>query len=321
MHGRRRPRKRPSDLAAAAPLSLSEWDDTQLNEALAPDRPSVPFDDPEGRKIITSMRKSILHACALSLLKQARERVRAHNAKNVLAHYEASFDKSPQDFLVGFAARQKQLPYRIGGKTIVWASPLHAATVSRRRLLDAVSSLSPQTACEVGFGSGQNLIYFASKLPDTRLSGFELTESGTRLAKKLQSQDLTGTAFGDLFGLRPEDKQAISDIDFRQGSAFSLPCEDKSFDVVFTHSTLEQMHSGIATALSEIRRVARRYVVLHEPFFDVNERWGQLFLICNNYFRLKSSDLRQHGLRPLVLLRQLPVKPTFAYGILVAEAV
>ena len=59
---------------------------------------------------------------------------------------------------------------------------------------------------------------------------------------------------------------------------------------------------------------------LHEPFFDVNERWGQLFLICNNYFRLKSSDLRQHGLRPLVLLRQLPVKPTFAYGILVAEA-
>ncbi len=243
------------------------------------------------------MRKGILHSCARSLLKQVRERTRAHNAKNVLAHYETSFDKSPDDFLAGFSARQRQLPYRIAGQSIVWANPLRAAAISRRRLLDAVTSLNPQTACEIGFGSGQNLIYFASKLPNTRLSGFELTESGTRLARALQSQDLAGTAFGDQFGLRSEDRQAISNVDFRQGSAFSLPCQDKSFDVVFTHSALEQMHSGVATALPEIRRVAKRYVVLHEPFVDVNEWWRQLFLVCKNYFWLRSADLPRHGLR------------------------
>lgn len=302
-------------------MGLAEWSVGQMADLLQPDRPEVAMSSPEGRKVVASLRKGMAHICLRSIVNQARTRARAHNTIGVQDHYEDTYRLDADAFLASFDRPRRTLPYRLAGETIVWANPQRAALASRHRLLAAIASLEPETVCEIGFGSGQNLIFLASQLPDIRFSGYELAQSGTDLARSLQQRDLSKTTFGRLFDLPPGHEETARRIQFDCGSAFELPCPDSSFDVVFTHSALEQMHAGLPKALAEIRRVAKRYVVLHEPLVDVNGTFERMFLFCNNYFRMRVERLAEYGLRPLQLIRNLPQKPTFAYGIVIAEVV
>jgi SAM-dependent methyltransferase len=152
-------------------------------------------------------------------------------------------------------------------------------------------------------------------------SGFELTARGVELARRIQEIDLPATAYGRLYGLTQGGMDNVRRVSFRQASATDLPVPDGSFDLVFTYAALEQMHDRRKPALSEIRRIAKNHALFQEPFADANDVLGRLYLWSRNYFRMHSSALVRHGLRPIRTWYNLPVKPTFAYGFVLSEPI
>ena len=79
------------------------------------------------------------------------------------------------------------------------------------------------------------------------------------------------------------------------------------------------MQDGLPKALSELRRVSRRHVLMFEPFADFNDTLGRTYLWSVDYFRMRLAELEQHGLRPVATWRNYPIKPTFAFGMVLAE--
>ncbi len=84
-------------------------------------------------------------------------------------------------------------------------------------------------------------------------------------------------------------------------------------------AALEQMHIGFERALAELRHIARRYVLLAEPFSDCNDALGRLYLWAHNYFRMRIGQLPAHGLEPVRIWKALPVKPTFAHALVLCR--
>ena len=76
---------------------------------------------------------------------------------------------------------------------------------------------------------------------------------------------------------------------------------------------------SIGKALAEVRRIARRHVLLLEPFADCNDLLGRLYLWSMNYFRMRIADLPKHGLKPIAAWTALPAKPTFGYAFVLCQ--
>jgi hypothetical protein len=118
------------------------------------------------------------------------------------------------------------------------------------------------------------------------------------------------------------DPTAPRRLSLRQGSADALPVPDKSVDVVFTVLALEQMERVRGAALNELARVARRHVVMIEPFADWNaEPHRRGYIVRNDYFASTIDGLRDSGLRPIVATVDMPNKLSFRAGLVVAEPV
>ena len=79
----------------------------------------------------------------------------------------------------------------------------------------------------------------------------------------------------ELHGIEPQSyaleraREAHSNIDFRQGTAYALPFEDNSFDVVMTNGVLIHIApEDLPDALAEIHRTSKRYIFGHEYFSE-----------------------------------------------------
>ena len=110
----------------------------------------------------------------------------------------------------------------------------------------AVERARPRRVLEVGCGEGVVLEYLAGRNPATRFDGFEL--------------DATALA-----GARTRCPRAA----LVRGDVYALPVPDQTYDLVLCLEVLEHL-ADPARALREIRRVARRGLLLsvpHEPFF------------------------------------------------------
>ena len=99
-----------------------------------------------------------------------------------------------------------------------------------------------------------------------------------------------------------------------------MPLPDNSVDVAFTVLALEQMERVRHRALAELARVARRYVVMIEPFADWNsEPHRRGYIARHDYFASTVDGLRAAGLVPVVATADMPNKLSFRAGIVVAE--
>jgi ubiquinone/menaquinone biosynthesis C-methylase UbiE len=111
----------------------------------------------------------------------------------------------------------------------------------------------------------------------------------------------------DYAPLRLVDPTAFRRIRFLQGNAICLPFGDRSIDLVFTVLAVEQMERVRHRALQEIARVARRHVLMIEPFRDVNDSgWPRRNVIRRNYFRGRIANLSGYGFQPLLAIRDFP---------------
>ena len=150
------------------------------------------------------------------------------------------------------------------------SNPLQRALIDRfhRKIVAEIASLSPKTFLDAGCGEGFVARRVLGEMPGIELTGCDVSEAALAVAAR-----------------------AAPDGRFVPGSVAELPFPDKSFDVVGCFEVLEHLPGDLPRqALSELRRVARRGVVLsvpHEPFFSLA-----------NAARGKNLDVRPRGSDP-----------------------
>ena len=173
----------------------------------------------------------------------------------------------------------------------------------------AIEIIKPENVLEVGSGYGINLFILAGYFPHIHFSGVELTKHGVLSAKAIgrmpsMPEDVIEFAQDNLV-----DVKAHQRVNFFQGSAMKLPFPDNSFDVLYTVLALEAMEEIRHQALRELSRVAKKYVIMIEPFLDFNERGIRYYYhTSHQYFRGKIDELKQDGLDPVVVYSDIPHK-------------
>jgi len=105
-----------------------------------------------------------------------------------------------------------------------------------------IAALRPTSLCDVGCGSGGLLLHFRSM--GISVAGIE--------------PDASKVAEG-----------RAAALDLREGKAEALPFADASFDVVTFENSLHHV-ADIGRALAEAARVARRAIVIVDPWFDLS---------------------------------------------------
>ena len=105
-----------------------------------------------------------------------------------------------------------------------------------------IAALKPVSLCDVGCGAGTLLTY-------ARSLGIAATGVEPDAAKVA---DASGQG-----------------LDIRAGPAEALPCPDAAFDLVTFENSLHHV-TEIGRALAEAMRVARRAVVIVDPWFDLS---------------------------------------------------
>lgn len=302
------------------PMQLpEEYSDTELSALFPPGTPVLAADSPEGRALIAIRTRGLVRLIAGEWLAIARRGYRGRKSGDVASIYEASYPDAAHIANRSFENAKRSI-FLLGENQVARIQAQHADLIWMRRLAEIVSALDVRTACEIGSGTGRNLLFLACQLPDLRFSGMELTRSGTQLARDLQALELHETSFGRWHGIRPDAMESVRRIEFLQGSAMEIPDAVPVTDLVFTSAALEQMADGLDRAMREIRRKTRRYALFFEPFADANDRLGRAYLWSRNYFRLGSDELASYGFEPIAHWKAVPIKPTFAYSFVLCRA-
>jgi SAM-dependent methyltransferase len=130
------------------------------------------------------------------------------------------------------------------------ANPLQRALIDRfhQKVVSEIVALSPDSFLDAGCGEGFVARRVIDAVPGITLTGCDVSEEALEIAARAN----------------PEGR-------FLPGSVVDLPFATGSFDVVGCFEVLEHLPAELPRrALSELRRVARRAVVLsvpHEPLF------------------------------------------------------
>lgn len=112
----------------------------------------------------------------------------------------------------------------------------------QRRFLDALRTLQPRNLLEVGAGEGFLLSIIRRGLPGVPLRGLDVDPA-----------------------VLTEGRRLFPELDLRQGDIYRVPESDHAWDVVVASEVLEHLERPVE-ALRELKRVAKRYVVLSVPW-------------------------------------------------------
>lgn len=186
----------------------------------------------------------------------------------------------------------------------------------------ALETVKPESVLEVGSGYGINLFVLAGYFPEIHFSGVELTRHGVLAAQKIGRMSCMPKEIIDFAQDHILDTAAHRRVQFFQGNAMKLPFPDKSFDVLYTVLALEAMEEIRHQALRELARVAKKYVIMIEPFWDFNDGGIRYYYhTSHQYFRGKIDELRQDGLDPLVVYSDIPHKIRLWPALVIAKPI
>ncbi len=281
----------------------------------------VPSGDSEGRRLRRQVFKNQLHMIASGLAKRLRGGERNKAVDRVADYYDTVY-RHDAPILPGFQSGGRALPFGFGDDLLVMQGfPMHRCIIAQ--VEKTIRMLSPGSVCEIGSGMGRNLIYLASRFPQIRFAGFDLSHHAVANCHALQRLETLDLQFPEVPGaLTPEQMEAVRAIDFFQANAADLSARpDDSYDLMYTVSAMEQMHVVLPQVLKEVHRVGRRHVVFCEPFLEVNDIWQRLYLWSRNYFRVDIRFVESFGFRTLEHCTTIPRKQSFTYSALIAEIV
>jgi ubiquinone/menaquinone biosynthesis C-methylase UbiE len=125
-----------------------------------------------------------------------------------------------------------------------------------RSLYELLARTRPRTVLDAGCGEGYGISFLLRRNGGIRYTGLDVNGDAIAYAR---------SHFGD-------------HACFKTGSIYRLPFSDRSFDTVLCSEVLEHLEDP-ERAIGELKRVARRYVIVtvpREPYFDSITRLAQL---------------------------------------------
>lgn len=146
------------------------------------------------------------------------------------------------------------------------------------RYFHALQKLFPQdfkTVLDVGCGEG----FLVEYLPNgVDYVGVDYSSESIKFAK-VQSEKLVPAKAGI----------QIQKVEFRVADIYNLPFDSKNFDLITCLEVLEHLETP-EKALEEIRRVAKKYVILSVP----HEPWFQLSNFLRGKYLLRFGNHPEH---------------------------
>lgn len=133
-----------------------------------------------------------------------------------------------------------------------------------------INQLVPvQSILEVGVGEATSLALLVERLMNkpSSLAGVDLSWSRLKYAKAFL------------------EEQLIQNVHVATGDMFELPITENSVDMVFTFQAIEPNGGRESEALKELYRVARKYLVLVEPCYELATAEGQDRMENNGYIK------------------------------------
>lgn len=283
---------------------------------------SIYRDSAEGRNLLREEYKSLRRKVLKKTVKSALKIGKPVGSYRTREHVRKSYERIWREFdwpdanLPGDAQRPTYATWK--DETLVLKKGgLNQMVLDR--IFAAISAINPASALEVGFGSGINVLALSVMFPEIKFAGIELSAEGFVTAKSVQDEDDLPDVIAAYCPREVKDGAAHKGIEFQQGDAANLPFDDNQFDVIFTRLALEQMELIRDDVLKGIQRVAKRAVILVEPFADYNQSDHlRLAKKAKNHFSLSVGELANYGLRPRARFASWPQKVSEGIGIVVA---
>ena len=155
-----------------------------------------------------------------------------------------------------------------------------------------------QTCLEIGCGEATTLSVLASKFGQKKFAGFDISWSRIKL----------GLQFCEQRGLNPE--LFCADL-------FNIPIESNSVDVVYTSHSIEPNGGREKEAISEIVRIARKWVVLLEPGYEFAGMEAKSRMEKHGYVKNIANTIKELGFKlvsfELFPVTSNPLNPTAIY--------
>jgi SAM-dependent methyltransferase len=196
---------------------------------------------------------------------------------------------------------------RAGMETDFLKDPAHAQYVKESaaelaRLLHQYGE--PTSYLEAGVGEATTLSYLLQAYGKKQVNahGFDLCWSRVYRARQWLAQE------------------AVPGVSLCTGSLTRIPFVDNSFDVVCTVESVGENAAHEAQILSELYRVASRYLILLEPAFELAPSEAQARMIQHGYCRDLAGHAKQLGMR-VVEYKLFPLveNPLNPLGLIVIE--
>jgi len=140
------------------------------------------------------------------------------------------------------------------------------------KLIDVLKNYKFNSLLEIGCGNGRNLDLIRKKTDIKDLKGIDISDVGVKYARE-------------------------RGLDVVVGSANNLPYSDKSFDIVLTYHSLEQMKYIIDDVVKEINRVSKKYVISFEPCFELQNIFGKFHNFMQDYVKGLPYIFEKYGFK------------------------
>tara|TARA_B100000674_G_scaffold479419_1_gene477795 strand:+ start:142 stop:1026 length:885 start_codon:yes stop_codon:yes gene_type:complete len=204
-------------------------------------------------------------------------------------------------------------------KKIFLAHSCLTTKIQQYLILSKIAELNPKTVLEIGCGSGITLKLLSDLFCEIHFSGVDQSIEGIKYAKRLKNQILN-PIFKKQLNFQFNDIENNTNLELYNQDARSLNFNNKTFDVVFSNLALEQMDNIKYEVLSEIKRVAKNYLIFIEPFKNLNS-FGLRYLHhkSKQYFNLNYKDIEDKDFEIIEFYDQLPSLLSLNYGMLVLK--
>lgn len=151
-----------------------------------------------------------------------------------------------------------------------------AKQITGKRIADILSSLKFQTFLEVGTGEATTICDIFKHINGKDLYGLDLSLSRLLYAKNFAYKNNI-------------------DIKLCLGNMFQLPFLDSSIDIVFTYHCIEPNTNHESDALQELYRVAKKYLILIEPSYELGNEITKKHIIENCYIKNLKKTIDKLG--------------------------
>tara|TARA_B100001027_G_scaffold149077_1_gene104400 strand:+ start:1188 stop:2072 length:885 start_codon:yes stop_codon:yes gene_type:complete len=204
-------------------------------------------------------------------------------------------------------------------KEIFLAHSCLTTKIQQILIINQIKELKPSSVLEIGCGPGITLKLLADIFLETNFFGIDQSIEGIKYAND-QKKNPVDPIFKEKLNFQFNNAVNNPKLKFENQDAKSLKFSDKSFDLVFSNLALEQMDNIKYDVLSEIKRVARKYIIMIEPFKDLNKT-GLRYLhhTSKQYFSLNHTDIKDDNFAIIEFHDQLPALLSLNYGMLILK--